>query len=225
MHNGRRRLGTMLAAFALSAGGTAAMTVAVASDRQPPPAPPMAGVLEPPLTAGATAPDPGPDPAADETGPTLVPSDPVAVDIPAIGVQSVVGQVGLTPEHTMEVPAGAHYDEAAWYRHSATPGSPGAAVIVGHVDSAARGPSVFFELGSLLPGDEILVTRDDGVTAVFRVEGLGRYPKDDFPTALVYGDGDRALLRLVTCGGAFDRAAGTYRDNLVVFARLVASRS
>jgi hypothetical protein len=27
-------------------------------------------------------------------------------------------------------------------------------------------------------------------------------------------------LRLITCGGTFDRARGSYRDNLVVFARL-----
>jgi hypothetical protein len=27
-------------------------------------------------------------------------------------------------------------------------------------------------------------------------------------------------LRLITCGGEFDRARGSYRENLVVFARL-----
>lgn len=211
----------MLAAFVLSASGTAAITVAVASDRHvPAPSPAAAEVLEGLVTAGVAA-----LAASDDVDPALAPSDPVTVDIPAIGVRSVVRQVGLTPEHTMEVPApGPHYDDAAWYRYSSAPGSPGPAVIIGHVDSAARGPSVFFNLGDLRAGDEILVTRSDGVTAVFRVETVGQYPKDDFPTALVYGHSERALLRLVTCGGAFDRAAGAYRDNIVVFAELVASR-
>jgi hypothetical protein len=36
----------------------------------------------------------------------------------------------------------------------------------------------------------------------------------------VFGPAPWAALRLVTCGGDFDRARGSYLDNLVVFARL-----
>jgi sortase family protein len=110
--------------------------------------------------------------------------------------------VGLTAQHTLQVPApGPHYNEAAWYKYSSTPGSLGPAVIVGHVDSAAQGPSVFFNLGDLRPGDKVLVTRADGLVAVFRVDGVRRYPKAHFPTMRVYGNTDYAALRLVTCGG------------------------
>jgi hypothetical protein len=128
--------------------------------------------------------------------------------------------VGLTPENALEVPApGPHYDEAAWYRHSPTPGSLGPAVILGHVDSAT-GPSVFFRLGEMQRGDRISITRADGSVAVFLVDQVHRYAKNDFPTEVVYGDIDHAGLRILTCGGAFDDSTGHYLDNIVVFASL-----
>ncbi|HSM01664.1 MAG TPA: class F sortase [Acidimicrobiia bacterium] len=155
--------------------------------------------------------------------PLLLPSsEPVAIDIPAIGVHSEMQQVGLTAENTVEVPApGPHYDHAAWYKYSSTPGAIGPAIVVGHVDSATGGASVFFHLGSLRPGDEVLVTRRDGTVAIFTVEAVRRYPKDDFPTELVYGHTDHAALRLITCGGTFDRSERSYVDNVIVFATLV----
>jgi len=149
-------------------------------------------------------------------------SEPASIEIPAIGVESDTQQVGLTAEHTMEVPApGPYYDEAAWYKHSVTPGEIGPSVIVGHVDSASDGPSVFYELGTLRPRDEIRITRRDGTVAIFSVEAVRQYPKDDFPTDLVYGDTDHADLRLITCGGTFDNGVRSYRDNIIVFATLV----
>jgi hypothetical protein len=57
---------------------------------------------------------------------------------------------------------------------------------------------------------------------VFRVYGVARFPKDDFPTTLVYGPNTRAELRLITCGGAFDRNAHSYLDDTVVVADMVA---
>ncbi len=96
----------------------------------------------------------------------------------------------------------------------------GPAILLGHVDSAAEGPSVFFRLGELKPGDAVLVERADGSTARFTVDEVKRYPKEKFPTDLVYGDIDHAGLRILTCGGAFDDSTGHYLDNIVVFASL-----
>ena len=48
---------------------------------------------------------------------------------------------------------------------------------------------------------------------------LARYPKAAFPTAEVYGPTPDAQLRLITCGGDFDRSRRGYADNVVVFAR------
>jgi len=47
------------------------------------------------------------------------------------------------------------------------------------------------------------------------------YPKDRFPTEAVYGPTSGPELRLVTCGGTFDRSARSYDDNVVVDAALV----
>ena len=165
-----------------------------------------------------------PVPEAVDNSLSLSSSEPVAIDIPAIEVHSEVQYLGLTAQHTLEVPApGPYYNQAAWYKNSATPGATGPAIMLGHVDSAADGPSVFFDLANLRPGDEVLVTRRDGMVAVFAVEAVGQYPKDDFPTELVYGATDHAALRLITCGGTFDRSNRHYRDNVVVFADLVDS--
>lgn len=162
-------------------------------------------------------------PPRDESA-ELPESRPVSLDIPAIDVHSVVRELGRTAEGTLETPEpGPHYNDAAWYRHSPTPGELGPAILLGHVDSAADGPSVFFRLGELRAGDRISVTRADGAVAYFVVDQVRRYPKDDFPTDLVYGDIDHAGLRILTCGGPFDEVAGHYLDNIVVFASLEGS--
>lgn len=154
-------------------------------------------------------------------GRTLARSKPVRLVIPSIEVDSVVQSVGQEPDGSLEVPApGPHYDEAAWYRYSPTPGSIGPAVLLGHVDSANNGPSVFFRLGELERGDLVSVDRADGSTAVFQVDKVAIYAKDDFPTETVYGNLDHAGLRILTCGGAFDESTGHYLDNVVVFASL-----
>lgn len=150
---------------------------------------------------------------------------PVALDIGVIGVHSRLHDLGLDSAGAIEAPSGMRYDEAAWYRHSPMPGSLGPSIILGHVDSASNGPSVFFRLGELARGDRISVTRTDGSIARFTVQTVARYSKDDFPTERVYGDLDHAGLRLITCGGAFNDATGHYEDNVVVFARLDAPSS
>lgn len=96
-------------------------------------------------------------------------------------------------------------------------GSPRCFVILGHVDSA-KGAAVFYELGRLRPGHRIEVTRADGRTVQFTVESVERVPKERFPTGRVYGPLDHAGLRLVTCGGSFDRNKRSYRDNIIVYA-------
>jgi hypothetical protein len=225
MRGGRRNLVVSLAGGFLAVSGAAVIAVAViAQTHAPQPPPSAAGSFEPSVAipVGRRSPEPVP-----KVGGLVLPSSkPIAIDIPAIGVHSALQLVGLTAEHTLQVPApGPHYNEAAWYKYSSTPGSTGPAVIVGHVDSAAQGPSVFFNLGDVQPGDRVLVTRADGLVADFTVDGVRSYPKDHFPTTLVYGKNEHAVLRLITCGGPFDNATGHYLDNIVVFASLVGSHS
>ncbi|MCW2531792.1 MAG: secreted protein [Blastococcus sp.] len=144
-------------------------------------------------------------------------SAPVRLRIPAIGVDSALMGLGLQADGALEVPPEGF--PAGWYTGAPTPGALGPAIIAGHVDWAGS-PGVFFSLRDLVPGDDITVEREDGSAARFRVGSVQQFPKDEFPTDAVYADIDHAGLRLITCGGSFDRDARSYRDNIVVFADL-----
>ena len=156
-------------------------------------------------------------------GPVLGRSFPVQLEIPQIQVRTQRLQLGLNADQTVQTPPLVTDDAAGWYKYSPTPGELGPAVILGHVDSAEYGPGVFFELGALRPGATLSVTRADRSTAVFRVDRVVSYPKDQFPTLEVYGNTDTAQLRLVTCGGKFDPRSHKYQSNVVAFATLVSS--
>jgi sortase (surface protein transpeptidase) len=124
------------------------------------------------------------------------------------------------PEHgpRRRVPLAAQpWDKAGWFTGSARPGQAGPAVVLGHVDSTS-GPAVFYRLARLRPGDTVEVTRTDGTRGTFRVSGRQQVAKSRFPTDLVYGPTLEPSLRLVTCGGTFDRRSGHYRDNIIVSA-------
>jgi len=166
------------------------------------------------------------------TTPTLKPttaplvlavSAPSAIKIPSIGVQSTLLQLGLNPDKSIEVPPLDDPDsKAGWYKYSPTPGKIGPTVILGHVDSAKYGPGVFFKLGALQPGATVEVTLTDRIVAVFTVDKVVAYPKSTFPSTAVYGTIDHPGLRLITCGGTFDPAAGSYESNIVAYATLTA---
>lgn len=243
------RIGTaaLAGAATLLAGGSFAIGVAVNGQHHAPQPPASAagridGLLPSTATAPGGARSPTPTSPADPrqarprptgTSPTATPpteirpaalswSVPRQLRIPAIGVTARLDDVALQPDGTIGVPQpGPDYDHPAWFSGSPTPGELGPSVIVGHVDSVANGPSVFFRLGDLRPGDRIEVSRADGSTALFTVQGVRSYAKRDFPTQTVYGETTNPQLRLITCGGSLS-AAGHYENNTVVFADLTA---
>jgi sortase (surface protein transpeptidase) len=142
----------------------------------------------------------------------------VRLQIPAIAVSTPLVRLGRLPDGSIEVPK--DWDTAGWYDRGPRPGQPGPAVILGHVDST-NGPAVFYRLRELRPGDIVRVGLADGRILVFRVQRVKRYPKDKFPTEAVYFPTLNRELRLITCGGEFDYARRSYRDNIVVYATLV----
>ncbi|RJL22485.1 class F sortase [Bailinhaonella thermotolerans] len=150
-------------------------------------------------------------------------SKPVSVKIAKIGVGAPVDPVGINANGIIEAPPIENPNLIGWYKHGPTPGEKGPAIILGHVDTYT-GPAVFAELATLKKGDRIEVSRADGSVAVFAVERVEHVSKKRFPTASVYGNLDHAGLRLITCGGTFDREARSYTENAIVYARLVASR-
>jgi len=145
------------------------------------------------------------------------------LSIPAIGVDSTLIQLGLNADRTVQVPPLGADSKAGWYRYSPSPGQLGPSILLGHIDSAKYGPGVFYKLGALRKGNTVSVRRADNTVAVFSIDAVVKYPKDQFPTLTVYGNTDHAALRLITCGGKFDFSAHSYEDNIVAFASLISS--
>ena len=157
------------------------------------------------------------------SGPVLPAAVPTTLSIPAIGVRHSLIRLGENRDGTLQVPPLSEVATPGWDRYSPAPGQAGPSVVVGHVDSAAAGRGVFYDLGALRPGDTVSITRADRTVAVFRIDGVSRYPKNAFPTLKVYGNTPDAQLRLITCGGPFDPHAGSYLDNIVAYATLTSS--
>jgi Sortase domain len=211
------KLAVALIVASMAAGITLAIVGGHTLRWSPPPLPPRSAAVDQPGTA--------PAPARPGTilPPPMARSRPVSLAIPAIRVRAAIIALGLAADGAPRVPSLATPFLTSWYDRGPTPGQRGAAVIFGHVDSAAVGPAVFYNLGRLRRGNVIYVTLADRRTGVFRVYGTELYQKSDFPPA-VYGYTRWPTLRLITCGGAFDRSSGHYLGNTVVFAEYVGQR-
>lgn len=211
----------------LLAAGALTIVVAVRAQQSAPQPPRSAASpvsVVPSTTTGATPPSTSAAPTSTTTGPILTRSVPVHLSVPAIGVDSGLLQIGLNAAGAIQTPPLVRDSHAYWLTVSPTPGQLGPATIIGHVDSAAYGPGVFFRLGALRQHDTISITRADGLVAEFAVERVVEYPKAQFPTFAVYGNTDNAALRLITCGGIFDPAVHSYESNIVAYASLVSTQ-
>lgn len=156
---------------------------------------------------------PGGEPGADEQ-PTPGPPEPATVTVPSVGIDASLESVGVDEDQRLVVPPP---ERAGWFDGRAAPGEVGPAVLVGHVDSR-DGPAVFHGLDRVRQGDRVEVTDEHGERVTFEVERVEVVAKTAFPTSEVYDPVDRAELRLITCGGPFDQQAGSYRDNVIVYA-------
>lgn len=183
------------------------------------------GGAGPPQPTAAVSPQggvtvPAPVPSAGLRPLSYAPASRVRIE--ALKVDAPVIDVGLDNEGWIAAPPAQDSNLAGWYQNGIAPGQHGTSVIVGHVDNLS-GPAVFYALGTLKPGQHVEVTRYDGRVAVFQVYGVEVFSKDDFPGVRVYGDTGHPELRVITCGGGYSRAGG-YDGNVVVFARMVATR-
>jgi len=235
-HAGRRRsIIAVAASVVLALVGAVVLFVATRAPDGPP-QPAAAAATEAPAARSAPSPAPTSGPASGPTdtvprkapsaasakgtdlGPSLSASPPVSINIPSIGVRtSTFVSLGLVADGSLEVPK--DFASVGWYKDGPAPGQLGPAILAGHVDSH-NGPAIFYRLGALRPGTQIDVGRKDGSTAKFTVDRIQSFRKDNFPVAQVYGNVQRAELRLITCGGSFDPKTGHYVDNVVAFAHL-----
>lgn len=152
----------------------------------------------------------------------LPPSRAVRLLIPYLRLDAPVMDLGLDRDHRLTAPPKDDPELVGWYRHGASPGGQGTAVAVGHLDTDS-GPAVFAGLTELEPGRMVEVRRADGRIAVYVVDKIRTYQKENFPSQEVYGARGRPELRLITCSGDYDRRNG-YAGNLVVFAHLTGTR-
>lgn len=198
----------MLAAGCVTAGPTGQHATPAPRSRQP------AAVASSARAAASAAPN---------TPKALSPDGiPTLLTIPALGIKAPVVVTGTDPDGVPETPPFDRPDEVGWYGRTASPGSPGASVIWGHLDTPKQ-TAVFIYLKDLRPGALIRVARDDNTEAAFTVERVASYPDEGFPSDLVYDDPGYPALRLITCGGVFDRKTREYLSTVIVFARLTTS--
>ncbi|MFB6890377.1 class F sortase [Kitasatospora sp. NPDC056327] len=186
-------------------------------------APPAAAA--PAVPGGGAAPEAGSGsaPAAPVKAAAPLPrSQPARLRIPQINVDAPFTELTLNAAGQLGAPPPEDKNLVGWYRDGVSPGERGAAVVAGHVDTT-KGPAVFLLLSLMLPGNKVEVQRADGTVAVFAVDSVETFAKDAFPDQKVYGRTPDAQLRLITCGGTYDKKRKDYLDNVVVFAHLESS--
>ncbi|MER7836845.1 class F sortase [Streptomyces sp. NPDC096040] len=163
-------------------------------------------------------------PAGAELPPPAKPlgsATPERIDIPELGVQAPVVARGLDGQGGIDPPPFDQPGVVGWYGSGTRPGAAGTALLVGHVDTETR-PAVFYKISALRPGETIRVVRADGTVAEFTIDDVRVLPRDHFDAQAAYGtrESGRAELRLITCGGTFDRTTHSYTANVVVSAYL-----
>jgi sortase (surface protein transpeptidase) len=190
----------------------------------PTPAATSTPIATPELEATPTAPVPTATPkptiAAKSAGSASIRAAgaPVQLLIPKIGVKASIESVGMDRVGAMATPSGPY--TVGWWKLGTVPGDPGNAVIDGHLDSARVGAAVFWYLGELRAGDQILVKMSSNRTLTFVVDRLVTYPYDQAPLTEIFGASSTPSLNLVTCSGSFDKSSHNYNRRLVVYSHL-----
>ncbi|MGW0562618.1 class F sortase [Streptomyces sp. NPDC003016] len=161
--------------------------------------------------------------------PALAPVEgaaPQRVEVPSIGVTAPVVPRGLDTTGAVDPPPYSQPSRVGWYGDGTRPGAAGAALLVGHVDTESR-PAVFYHLSATRPGAKVRVTGAGGESLEFTVDDVQVFTRERFDPQKVYGprESGRAELRLITCGGTYDKKARTYTANVVVSAYLTGASS
>ncbi|MDP9863115.1 MULTISPECIES: class F sortase [Streptosporangium] len=181
------------------------------------------GGLDVPLTAAA--------PTAPPPLPVVQPPEPLKsagvkpyrIAISKIGLLAPLMALGVDAKKEIQTPPLSRPNQAGWYKHGPIPGQQGPSVILGHVNTRS-GAAVFSRLKEVRRGDTIKVSRSDKTIAEFTVDGVEQVSKKAFPSKRVYGNTGEATLRLITCGGVYNRKTGHYTDNIIVYATLSKTR-
>lgn len=192
------------------------------TDDADPTAAPLISVSAAPGAAPGTGPSAAPSASA-STRPGLPRAEPTRLKILPIAVDAPFMPLSIGASGQLDAPPPDDNNLVGWFREGVTPGEAGTAIVAGHLDTKT-GPGVFMNLSSLKPGSLVDVVRKDGTTVTFSVDEVESFSKSDFPNERVYADTPDPQLRLITCGGEYDKKAKDYKENVVVFAHMVSSR-
>ncbi|RJQ70755.1 class F sortase [Pseudonocardiaceae bacterium YIM PH 21723] len=146
---------------------------------------------------------------------------PASVKISKINAESSLVASGINTDGSIATPSVHQPMQASWFDQSTVPGKPGGAVLLGHYDGDGK-PGIFYRLKELKVGDEVDVKLSDGKDLKFTVSKTQQVDKNRLPKEQIFGETTEPELRLITCGGAFDKAVHSYTENTVVFAKLKA---
>ncbi|MFE4449502.1 class F sortase [Streptomyces sp. NPDC056796] len=150
---------------------------------------------------------------------------PQRVELPSVGIDATVVRRGLDDEGAIEPPPFETPGAVGWYAEGTEPGTKGAALFVGHVDTETK-PAVFYGLSAARPGEKVRVSRSDGKIAEFTIDDVQVLTRKRFDAQKAYGprEDGRAELRLITCGGTYDHASHAYTANVIVSAYLTGEK-
>ncbi len=153
----------------------------------------------------------------DELVPTPIP---VTISVAGIVTDMPVEPKGLDNRSQMALPVSPFV--AGWYEFASAPASDaGSTVIASHVDALGEGLGPFSQLRNVSVGTEVSIRDSAGVTHVYRVTGVERIDKNVVPWNDYFSNAGAPRLVLVTCGGEYDPAVGSYDDNYIVTAEKV----
>jgi sortase A len=139
--------------------------------------------------------------------------------IPSLEIDRSIEHVGINKLGEMAVPKNAAIP--GWYRGGVAPGMRGNAVIAGHRDTWNGSPGIFANLGSLKPGDVIMVEDASGALLRFKVTEVEEYVTKDAPKHQIFGTSDKPRLQLITCTGNWLSTSRQYEKRLVVYTEFV----
>jgi len=140
---------------------------------------------------------------------------PVRLQIPIIGVDSLIEDATITPDGRMDVPAGSV--DVAWFALGPHPGQVGSAVIGGHYGIENGVPFVFYQLNKLKVGDKVYIIDDKNDTLAFVVRKIESFDRNADATPVFTSSDGLAHLNLITCEGVWNQVNGNYPQRLVVF--------
>lgn len=125
-----------------------------------------------------------------------------------------VEEVGVEEGGILGVPS--DWYAAGWYKDGAKAGEDGNVIIDGHYDTNTGAPGAFWELKDLQVGDKVSLTDSLGRRFDYVVREQLSISITDPERAKVFASSQAKELTLITCGGVWDYASGTYNKRLVI---------